>query len=257
MSVIRDFTRGLRDENPVFRLVLGLCPTLAVSTGLEGGFWMGVAVVFVLFSSNIIISALKGIIPPWVRIPSFVTIIAAFVTVVQMLMHAFLPATFRVLGLFIPLIVVNCIILGRAEAFASKRPVINAAADGLGMGAGFLLALVVIGAIRELLGTGNLKVAGAALLGAGVLRQPALIALLPPGAFLTLGVLLGVLNHLTRQGRGTAAQHMGFCTGGHCADQGAGGTGAAGGGGAGAAGGDGVPAAGCGAGGAGGRCGWR
>jgi len=256
MSVIRDFTRGLRDENPVFRLVLGLCPTLAVTTGLEGGFWMGVAVVFVLFSSNIIISALKGIIPPWVRIPSFVTIIAAFVTVVQMLMHAFLPATFRVLGLFIPLIVVNCIILGRAEAFASKRPVVNAAADGLGMGAGFLTALVVIGAIRELLGTGNLKVAGAALLGAGVLRQPALIALLPPGAFLTLGVLLGVLNHFTRQGRGTAAQHMGFCTGGHCASGGeAGSAGGAGGTGAGGAGG--VPTAGCGAGGAGVRCGWR
>lgn len=215
-GLARNFWRGVGAENPVLRLVLGLCPTLAVTTGVESGFWMGVAVVFVLVSSNTIISALRGVIPPWVRIPSFVIVIATFVTVVQMLMHAFLPAMFRVLGLFIPLIVVNCIILGRAEAFASKRPLHSAAADGLGMGVGFLLSLVTLGAIREVLGTGNLRVAGAALLGAGVLPRPALIAILPPGAFLTLGVLLGVLNWLTRQGRGTAAQHMGFCMSGRC-----------------------------------------
>ncbi|MBQ3588275.1 MAG: electron transport complex subunit E, partial [Oscillospiraceae bacterium] len=147
-------TRGLLKENPVLRLVLGTCPTLAVTTMAVNGLGMGVAATFVLICSNVVISALRKIIPDKVRIPAFITVIAGFVTVVQMIVKAFLPALDTALGVFLPLIVVNCIILGRAEAFASKNNVIDSALDGLGMGIGFTLTLTIMGAIREFLGSG-------------------------------------------------------------------------------------------------------
>jgi len=196
----RDLTNGLVRENPTFRLVLGLCPTLAVTTAAENGFWMGMAVIFVLTFSNVFISALRKIIPGKIRIPCFIVVIATFVTIVDLVMHAYLPEMYNILGIFIPLIVVNCIIMARAEAFASKNPVLNAAADGVGMGLGFTIAVMLIGAIRELLGTGNIVVMGTALFGAGGLGfDPAIVMILPPGAFITLGLLLGLLNSVQQR----------------------------------------------------------
>jgi len=191
---VKDFYNGILPENPVFRLLLGMCPVLAVTTAVANGFWMGMAVIFVLTCSNVIISAVRPFIPRQIRIPCFIVVIATFVTIVDLVMHAFLPGMYEILGIFIPLIVVNCIILARAEAFASRNPVPRAAADGLGMGVGFTVALVVIAAVRELLGTGNLVVAGRALFGAGLPIDPALVMILPPGAFITMGILLGALN---------------------------------------------------------------
>ena len=147
---------GILRENPVFALVLGMCPTLATTTSAINGMSMGLATTFVLICSNVVISLLKNLIPDKVRIPAFIVVIATFVTMVQLLMQAYLPAIYEVLGLFIPLIVVNCIVLGRAEAFAAKNTVGLSALDGLGMGLGFSLALTLIGAVRELLGTGSL-----------------------------------------------------------------------------------------------------
>ena len=186
----RVFMNGVLSENPTFRLVLGTCPTLAVTTSAINGAGMGLAATFVLLCSNIVISLLRNFIPSKVRIPAFITVICTFVTIIQLVMQAFLPALYESLGIFIPLIVVNCIILGRAEAFASKNPVVDSAVDGLGMGVGFTLALVLMGSVRELIGNGTIF--GTAVFGAAY--EPMLIAVLPAGGFLVFGLLLGIIN---------------------------------------------------------------
>ncbi len=197
MSLVSEFTKGLWKENAVFKLLLGMCPVLAVTTSAENGLGMGAASTFVLVCSNIVVAILRKLIPPKVRIPAFIIIIATFVTVVQLCMEAWVYDLYQSLGIFIPLIVVNCLILGRAEAFASKRPVIDAAVDGLGMGLGFTLALFILGAVREIFGAGALL--GFDLFGAGY--QPMLLMILPPGAFITLGLLLAGMNKF-EAGRG-------------------------------------------------------
>ncbi|MBR6787331.1 MAG: electron transport complex subunit E [Clostridia bacterium] len=189
-SLGRVFMNGVLSENPTFRLVLGTCPTLAVTTSAINGLGMGAAATFVLLCSNIVISLLRNFIPSKVRIPAFITIICTFVTIIQLVMQAYLPSLYESLGIFIPLIVVNCIILGRAEAFASKNPVVDSAVDGLGMGLGFTLALTLIGCVRELLGNGSLF--GTAVLGTSF--EPMLIAVLPAGGFMVYGLLLGIIN---------------------------------------------------------------
>lgn len=186
------FMNGIINENPTFRLVLGMCPTLAVTTAAINGLGMGAAVIFVLICSNMAVSLLRKVVPDSIRIPCFVVVIATFVTIVDLVMHAYLPDLHKVLGIFIPLIVVNCIILARAEAFAFKSGVISSAIDGLGMGVGFTLALTLIGAVREIIGNGTIF--GFPVFGASY--QPMLAMILPPGAFLTLGSLLGLLNFL-------------------------------------------------------------
>jgi len=190
MSLMKDFSKGIWKENAVFKLLLGMCPLLAVTTSAENGLGMGFASTFVLVCSNIVVATLRKLIPPKVRIPAFIIIIATFVTVVQLCMEAWVYGLYQSLGIFIPLIVVNCLILGRAEAFASKRPVIDAAADGLGMGLGFTLALFILGAVREIFGSG--AILGVTIFGAGY--QPMLLMILPPGAFITLGLLLAGMN---------------------------------------------------------------
>jgi electron transport complex protein RnfE len=190
MKALKILKNGILDENPVFRLVLGMCPTLAVTTAAVNGIGMGFATTFVLLSSNIVISLLRKFIPDKVRIPAYITVIATFVTIVGMLMEAFVPDLFKSLGLFIPLIVVNCIILQRAEAFASRNTVWHAALDGIGMGLGFTLALTLLGSIREILGAGT-------WFGMQVMPEsfsPAVIMILPPGAFITLGLLMFIMN---------------------------------------------------------------
>ena len=199
-NVGKVFLNGVITENPTFRLVLGTCPTLAVTTSAINGLGMGAAATFVLLGSNIVISALRKVIPDKVRIPSFIVVICTFVTMVQLLMKAFLPALDESLGIFLPLIVVNCIILGRAEAFASKNPVVASAVDGIGMGLGFTLALTLIGCIRELAGNGS--VFGINLLGTSF--QPMLLMILPAGGFLVFGLLLGIINSLTNRKKGGA-----------------------------------------------------
>ena len=186
MSKLQNFLKGLIKENPVLVLVLGTCPTMAVTTSAINGLGMGAAATFVLLGSNMAISALRKVIPDKVRIPAFIVIICTFVTIIQLLMQAFLPSLYESLGIFIPLIVVNCIILARAEAFA----VLDSAVDGLGMGAGFTLALTLIGSIRELVGNGSIF--GISLLGASY--QPMLLIILPAGGFLVFGSLLGIIN---------------------------------------------------------------
>ena len=195
MGTIAEFTKGLYKENPVFRLALGLCPTLAVSTSIENGLGMGMAALFVLLGSNIIVSLIRKGVPPKIRIPVYIVIIATFVTIAEMLMQAFSPQLHKSLGIFVPLIVVNCIILGRAEAFAGKNTVGRSALDALGMGIGFTLALVLLGFFRELLGSG--KLLGIPVLGTSY--QPVLLMILPPGAFLTLGLFLGFFNWLEKK----------------------------------------------------------
>lgn len=187
---ISNLTKGLIKENPIFVQLLGMCPTLAVTTSAENGVGMGLATTAVLISSNVAISLLRKVIPSQVRIPAFVVVISTFVTIVGLLMEAFVPALFASLGLFIPLIVVNCIILARAEAFASKNSIVDSAFDGIGMGLGFTLALVILGSVRELLGNGSIF--GMSIFGAGY--EPALIMILPPGGFLALGLLLALYN---------------------------------------------------------------
>ncbi len=194
MSLLSTFTRGIVRENPTFRLVLGMCPTLATTTTLENGLGMGLSTTFVLCGSNIVISAVRRIIPASARIPCYVVIIATFVSVVEMLIQAYTTLADK-LGIFIPLIVVNCIILGRAEAFASKNRVVASAADGLGMGIGFTLALALIASIRELLGTGALTLWGSLKVALPV-QTNMLLFILPAGGFITLGCLLGLINHL-------------------------------------------------------------
>jgi electron transport complex protein RnfE len=190
------FTRGLIKENPLLVLLLGMCPSLAVTTSVMNGLGMGVAVIFVLMCSNIVISLLRKVIPSAVRIPAFVVVIASFVTIVDMVMEGFAPDLHAALGVFIPLIVVNCIILARAEAFASKNSVLASAIDGLGMGLGFTLALVLVSAVREILGNGSIL--GINILGEGFAASPVLIMILPPGGFLTLGIIIAIMNKLRR-----------------------------------------------------------
>lgn len=192
MSFGKVFKNGLIDENPTFVQVIGMCPTLAVTTSAINGMGMGLSTAVVLTCSNIAISLLRKVIPDKVRIPSFIVVIATFVTIVGMLLKAYIPVLDQALGLYIPLIVVNCIILARAESFASQNGPVASAADGLGNGIGFTLALTVIGAVRELLGNGSLF--GFSLFGANF--TPILIFILPPGAFLTLGFLFAGFNKL-------------------------------------------------------------
>lgn len=185
-------TRGFIKENPVFVLLLGLCPTLGTSTSAINGMAMGLATTAVLVFSNMLISAVKSIIPDKVRIPAYIMIIATLVTIVEMFMKAYLPALYAVLGLFIPLIVVNCIVLGRAESFASKNSIIPSVLDGIGSGLGFTLALTVLGSIREVLGNGSLF--DVVIMPASF--TPALIFILAPGAFITIGFIIATQNYL-------------------------------------------------------------
>ncbi len=189
------FTNGLIKENPVLRLVLGTCPTLAVTTAAVNGIGMGLAATAVLVCSNMAISLLRNVIPDKVRIPAFITIIAGFVSVVQMLVKAFLPAIDKSLGIYLPLIVVNCIILARAEMFASKNPVLPSILDGLGMGIGFTAVLTLMGSIRELLGAGTLF--GFALTSRFI--SPMILFLLPPGGFFVFGMLVAASNALAKK----------------------------------------------------------
>ncbi len=188
--MVKEFTKGLWAEIPPFRLVLGLCPTLAVTKSVENGIGMGIATTFVLVCSNLLVSLLRNIIPPKVRIACFIIIIATFVTVVELMMQAYTYPLFLTLGIFIPLIVVNCIVLGRAEAFASKNPPHMAIADGLGMGIGFTLSLGALGAVRESLGNGTIL--GNPLFGADF--QPFTFMVEAPGAFICLGLMLCLMN---------------------------------------------------------------
>lgn len=193
MSQMKNFTKGFIKENPVFVLLLGLCPTLGVTTSAINGLGMGLATTFVLIGSNVVVSLVKNFIPDKVRIPSFIVIIASFVTIVELVMQAYVPALFEQLGLFIPLIVVNCIVLGRAEAFASKNTVGSSAIDGLGMGLGFSFALTLLGGVREILGSGaffNFKF---------MESDGMLVFVLAPGAFIALGYLIAIINRLNKK----------------------------------------------------------
>ena len=196
------FINGILNENPTFRLVLGTCPTLAVTTSAINGIGMGLAATFVLVCSNFVVSCVRKMIPDKARIPAFIVIIATFVTIVQMVMQAFLPSLYDALGLFIPLIVVNCIILARAEAFASKNGPVISAVDGLGMGLGFTCSITLIGIIRELIGNGT--VFGISLLGASY--QPMLLFVLAPGGFITFGLVLGIINAITARRQAKAGK---------------------------------------------------
>ncbi len=189
------FWYGIFRNNPIFRLVLGMCPTLAVTTSLENALGMGMAATFVLICSNGLVSALRKVIPAAVHIPCYIVIIATFVTAIDLLMQAYLPDLSASLGIFIPLIVVNCIILGRAEAFASKNGVIDSLADGLGSGVGFTLALALIASVREIVGAGTLTVWGDIAV-KGINPGPVTLAILPAGGFITLGLLLALINRI-------------------------------------------------------------
>jgi Na+-translocating ferredoxin:NAD+ oxidoreductase subunit E len=193
MNQWKNFSKGFIKENPVFVLVLGMCPTLGVTSSAINGLGMGLATTFVLLMSNIVVSLVKNLIPDKVRIPSYIVIIASFVTAVQLVMQAYVPELYKSLGLFIPLIVVNCIVLGRAEAFASKNSLLSAAVDGLGIGLGFSFALVLLGGIRELLGSGklfNITVYSE--------NYVTLLFVLAPGAFIVLGYLIALINRIKK-----------------------------------------------------------
>ena len=189
-SITQEFVKGLWNEIPPFRLVLGLCPVLAVTKTVENGIGMGVATTFVLVCSNMLVSSLRNVIPSKVRIACFIIVIATFVTVVELLMQAYTYPLFLKLGIFIPLIVVNCIVLGRSEAFASKKPILSSLADGLGMGIGFTLSLAALGAIREVLGSGTFF--GSTVFGPSF--QPFSFMVEAPGAFVCLGLMLCIMN---------------------------------------------------------------
>lgn len=193
MNYISIIKNGIIKENPTFVLLLGMCPTLATTTSAQNGMSMGLATMFVLICSNIVISCIKSIVPDKVRIPVFVVVIAAFVTILQMVMAAFLPEINASLGLFIPLIVVNCVILGRAEAFACKNNPVASLFDGVGIGLGFTLALTILGCVREILGSGS-------IFGAVLIPEDynMLMFVLPPGAFITLGYLIAIVNKLKK-----------------------------------------------------------
>ena len=190
MNLIKTFKNGILDENPTFRLVLGMCPTLAITTAAANGVGMGAATMFVLVMSNLFISSLRKLIPENIRIPAFVVIIATFVTITQLVIKAYLPALDKSLGIFIPLIVVNCIIFARAESFAFKNPVLPSIMDGLGMGVGFTIALLIVSSVREIFGSGTWF--GMHVMPVGF--QPMAMLTQPPGGFLTLGVVLAVAN---------------------------------------------------------------
>ncbi|MBW6459705.1 MAG: electron transport complex subunit E [Bacteroidales bacterium] len=192
MNQMKNFTKGFIKENPVFVLMLGLCPVLAVTSSAENGLGMGAATTFVLVSSNMVVSLISKFIPSKVRIPSFIVIIASFVTIVELVMQAFVPALFEALGIFIPLIVVNCIVLGRAEGFASKNSFVSSLVDGLSIGLGFTMALFILGSVREMLGAGsimNFKF----IEGDGIL-----VFILSPGAFIVLGYLIALSNRVMK-----------------------------------------------------------
>lgn len=192
-KLLQEFLRGIIKENPTFVLVLGLCPTLAVSVSVINGIGMGIAASFVLLGSNVIIALIKNIIPDRIRIPCYIVVIATFVIIIELALKAYSPALNRALGIYVPLIVVNCIILGRAEAYASKQSLTNSLSDGLGMGLGFTLALILISGIREVLGSG--KILGRAVI---IGLEPALIFIMPSGALLVIGLLLGFFNLLKK-----------------------------------------------------------
>lgn len=189
MDYFKEFFKGVWEKNPTFVLGIGMCPTLAVSTSVSNAIWMGIATTFVLFGSNILVSAIRNIVPSHVRIPIFITIIATFVIIVELTLKAYQPAVYKALGIFIPLIVVNCIILGRAEEFAAKNNIPASILDALGMGLGFTLNLTVLSIIREILGSN--KLFGYTLIPG---FKPALLMILAPGAFFTLGLLLWGMN---------------------------------------------------------------
>jgi electron transport complex protein RnfE len=196
-ELVKDFTNGLWAENPIIRLVIGMCPTLAVTNTASNGLAMGLATSFVLIMSEIVISIIKKLIPANVRIPSYILIIATFVTFTDYFLKAFFPGIAASLSIFIPLIVVNCLILGRQEAFASKNPTHRAIADGLGMGIGFTWVLTLLGIIREVFGMGSIF--GFQVLGEWY--RPMVIMVLPAGAFITLGILVGIMNQISREGK--------------------------------------------------------
>ncbi|MGI5875812.1 MAG: electron transport complex subunit RsxE [Dethiobacteria bacterium] len=194
-AIAQEFTRGIVRENPIFRLVLGMCPTLAVSVTLKNSLGMGFSVLAVLLCSNIVISAVRNIIPDKVRIPAYIMIIATFVTLVEMVLNAFVPELFEALGIFIPLIVVNCILLGRAEAFARKNTIGRSIIDALGIGLGYTISLSLLASIRELFGAGTIF--GYQVL--GTTFEPMGILAVAPGAFITLGILMGLFNYLFKR----------------------------------------------------------
>ena len=193
MSKLQIITKGILKENPIFVLVLGMCPTLGVTSSAINGMGMGVATMAVLIMSNMVIALIKNLIPDKVRIPAFIVVIASFVTIIEMLMQAYIPSLYAALGVFIPLIVVNCIILGRAEAFASKNSVLDSALDGIGIGLGFTLSLTTIGAVREVLGAGSIFGYSFA---DGVMP---LLFILAPGGFLVLGYLMVLFNKVAKR----------------------------------------------------------
>lgn len=198
MSVVKEFTKGILSQNPTFKQALGLCPTLAVSVSAQNGLGMGIAATLVLIGSNILISLIRKGVPNKIRIPVYIVVIAAFVTVIDLSMAGFQPELHKQLGIFVPLIVVNCIILGRAEAFAGKNNVINSLFDAIGMGVGFTLALILLGVVREILGSGSLF--GVPVFGPHF--EPVLLFILPPGAFLTMGSFMGFFNWLEQRKAG-------------------------------------------------------
>ena len=193
MSYLKIITNGIVKENPTFVLMLGMCPTLATTTSAINGLAMGLATMFVLICSNVVISLIKNLTPDKVRIPVFIVVIASFVTILQMVMQAFVPDIYKTLGLFIPLIVVNCVILGRAEAFAAKNGAVESLMDGIGIGLGFTIGLTLLGICRELLGAGSIF---------GFILLPEtynmLMFVLPPGAFITLGFLVAIVNKMRK-----------------------------------------------------------
>jgi H+/Na+-translocating ferredoxin:NAD+ oxidoreductase subunit E len=212
MSLKNELTKGFIKENPVLRLALGLCPALAVSSSVENALGMGVSVIFVLLMSNLIVSLIRSAVPAKIRIPIFIVIIATFVTVVEMVMAAYQPELFKSLGIFVPLIVVNCVILGRAEAFASKNSPLSSIVDAIGMGIGFTFALVMIATAREILGNGT-------WLGMSVMPEnfePVLLMMLAPGAFITMGMILALFNWLddrkAKRIKGEEIKNSGFMT---------------------------------------------
>ena len=195
-TILGEYLRGIVKDNPVLALVLGLCPALAVTTSVENAIGMSGAALFVLLGSNVMVSALRKQIPPIIRIPMFIIIICTFVTIIDMVMEAYTPPLYKALGIFIPLIVVNCIIIGRAEAYAIKNNVKYSIVDAFGIGTGFLVVLVAIGAIRELLGTGAIVLFGFKLISIPIYSDtPATFMILPAGAFMTIGVLMALVNY--------------------------------------------------------------
>ncbi len=196
VPLTKEFTKGFVLENPLLRLILGTCPSLAISTSVKNGIGMGLAAMFVLVGSNVVISSLRKIIPDKVRIPAFITVIAGFVTIVQLLMQAYVPALNAALGIYIPLITVNCIILARAEMFASKNAVLPSLIDGLGMGVGYTAALFCMGSIREIIGNGTFFDISLPVLQAGGQFEPMLILILPPGGFFVFGILVALAQKL-------------------------------------------------------------